>query len=249
MTDASGGAAAAVRALIMTALFLATAIGTRYGGSALIDTAKTEIIGARQASPVAAPSQRSATTTSAPSTAATSALNAPASASPSPTPTPAPSPKPVSAESILAALRQQPLPKTAGLEGLAVSGPEEYVTPGDSVESARLLGGVVYAIDTGPQTGVFAAILMYEGPQDAQAELDGELVAAEAGGDPFIEKILAGTKVRCQSDGIVCTTTIGRAYIRVAGGVAESDAPVVEPATRAAIAALSAARAKAARNG
>jgi hypothetical protein len=242
MSPLAAALAAAGRGLVMVLLFVAAAAGTRAAGASWLpaEGGSGAVAGGGQASP----------STPVPSTGRVAAASPAATAGARPIPAaPSPTQKPVSAEAILRALQEQPLIGTDRLEGRSVSGPDEYVTPGDTVESARFLGGVEYTIDTGPENAVFAAILMFEAPQDAQVELDGELVASESAGEPFIETSLDGTTVYCSPDGVVCTTTIGRAYIRVAGGVAAVDAPAVEPGTRAAIASLAAARAKAAAGG
>lgn len=221
----------------VVAVFVLSVLGTRMAGETVI---------AAQADPAVRPSSApisSSTPTSpsnaTPAPAATAA--APAPASPSPTLTP----KPVSAEAILAALQQEPLAHTPGLAGMPVTGPEEYITPGDSVPSARQLGGVEHMIDTGPQNAVFVAILMFEGPQDAETEVAQELTAAEAGGEGGESLAVDGTEVHCSQDGVACIAQVGRAYIRVAGG-ADIDVPYVLPGMRAAIATLATARAKAA---
>lgn len=146
----------------------------------------------------------------------------------------------------MAALLEQPLAPVQGYEQAPVDGPSEWYAPGDSVPSARLVGGVIYQVSTSDQSSVHSDIVLFEDPRDAQAEIEQEIVLSEAGGEPYGERTIDGTTVYCWSDGLACTATVGRAYLRVAGGTPEFDILAVAPTMRASRATLALARAEAA---
>lgn len=220
--------------VLLLAVFVGSAVVTRSIGGAVLtqrDGGRVQVAGSELPSP--SPAMTPTTV---------------ASAEPVPSPSPSPAPRPVSARAILAALQQQPLAPDPGIPAEAVLGPEEYVPPGDVLPSARMLGGVGYQIDSGPGNAVWAAILMFEGAQDAQVEVDQELVLSESSGESYTEMTVNGNSVYCSADGVACIAAIGRAALRMAGG-ADVDVPYVLPAMRASIRTLAAARAEAASGG
>ncbi len=98
---------------------------------------------------------------------------------------PAPAPPIVTSKALLAALHGRPLVADPDIPAAVVSASNDYTPPGDSVPSARLLGGVSFTIDANQSNAVDTNVLIFEGPQDAAAQNQQELDTAQAGGTPY----------------------------------------------------------------
>jgi hypothetical protein len=231
--------AAEVAALIAIGVLAAT--GTRLVGAEALQAVGQP---AQVARPTAALSPSSSATPPA-SAEQPTAPTEPAVAEPLP-PTASSTPKIVAVEDIAAALLRQSLARVDALAGYAVDGPEEYMSPGDSVPSARLVGGAMYLIDTRPDSAIFVEILLFEGAQDASAHNAQDLVLGESAGEPFDDVTIDGNAAHCRSnDASECLATIGRAALRTSS-VEAADLHLVEAAMLAAMRTLAAARAEAA---
>jgi hypothetical protein len=177
---------------------------------------------------------------------ASSPLDTSASPDPSqtqaPTPSAAPAPPVVTSTALLAALKGRPLAADPEIPPGLSSASSDYTPPGDSVPSARLLGGVSFTIDGHQTSGVDANILIFDGPQDAAAQNQQELATAESGGAPYSTLPSGLDIIHCSPKGDVCLGTVGRAAIRSASYSPE-DNKYVLPSVRAAIRTVAAARA------
>ena len=155
---------------------------------------------------------------------------------------PAPVPPTVTSKALLAALHGRPLVADPDIPAAVISASSDYTPPGDSVPSARLLGGVSFTIAGNQTSGVDANILIFEGPQDAAAQNQQELDTAQAGGTPYSTLTVDKNIVSCSPKGSVCLATVGRAAIRSAS-YSDADNKYVVASIRAAMRTVAAARA------